>query len=69
MQSHEGDVTIFAADGSSVIPRRRQADGAGGGHGLMIIESCSSGWGVENFQGGKRVWVRLHPHPVFHQDG
>ncbi|MEV6967935.1 ATP-binding protein [Hamadaea sp. NPDC051192] len=62
VQSHEQGVTIKAADGSSVVPRRRAA-GENGGFGLQIIEAISEGWGVEEFQGGKRVWVRLRPCP------
>ncbi|MEV0268011.1 MAG: ATP-binding protein [Hamadaea sp.] len=62
VQSHEQGVTIKAADGSSVVPRRRDP-GDDGGFGLQIIEAISEGWGVEEFQGGKRVWVRLGACP------
>jgi len=64
LQAHEGQVLVQAADGSSVIPRDRgpHADG-GGGYGLRVIESCGESWGVEDFHGGKQVWVRLRPCP------
>ena len=63
VQAHEDDVTLSAADGSSVVPRRRAA-GETGGYGLAIIEQFSAAWGVENHHGGKRVWVRLAPYPA-----
>lgn len=59
MQSHEGRVILKAADGSSVVPRDRGPRANGGGYGIRLIESCSEAWGVEDFRGGKRVWVRL----------
>jgi anti-sigma regulatory factor (Ser/Thr protein kinase) len=64
LQAHEGQVLVKAADGSSVIPRDRgpNADG-GGGYGIRVIESCGESWGVEDFRGGKQVWVRLRPCP------
>jgi hypothetical protein len=55
-------VTIGAADGSSVQPRRRDADDDSG-RGLAIIEALSARWGVHEHEGGKRVWVQLPRHP------
>lgn len=55
---HNGQVTVSAADGSAVVPRRREAD-IDGGRGIAMIEALSHSWGVENHNGGKRVWVRL----------
>jgi anti-sigma regulatory factor (Ser/Thr protein kinase) len=56
-------VTIRVADGSAVVPRRRDpADD--GGRGLVLIEALAAAWGVENYQGGKRVWVRLRQPPT-----
>jgi anti-sigma regulatory factor (Ser/Thr protein kinase) len=63
MQAHEGQVVVKAADGSSVVPRDRGPRAGGGGYGLRVIEACSEAWGVEDFQGGKQVWVRLRPCP------
>jgi anti-sigma regulatory factor (Ser/Thr protein kinase) len=62
VQAHADRVTVSAADGSSVIPRRRDADEAGG-RGLAVIEAFSHRWGVEDHEGGKRVWIRLRPCP------
>lgn len=53
---HGGRVTVSAADGSGVLPRRSESDG---GRGLILIEAMAEAWGVEDYQGGKRVWVRL----------
>ena len=62
LTAHDGDVTIAAADGSAVVPRRREADRTGG-RGLMLIEALSTDWGVHDHEGGKRVWVQLPPYP------
>jgi anti-sigma regulatory factor (Ser/Thr protein kinase) len=63
MQSHEGRVILRAADGSSVVPRDRGPGAEGRGYGIRLIESCGEAWGVEDFHGGKRVWVRLRVCP------
>ena len=62
VQAHEGTVTISAADGSSVVPRRRRGQRSGG-LGLVLIEQLSTKWWVENHHGGKRVWIKLTPYP------
>lgn len=59
---HNQQVTLTAADGSAVIPERRDPSNHGG-RGIMIIEMLAERWGVETSQDGKRVWVRLEPHP------
>ncbi|MEV6970363.1 ATP-binding protein [Hamadaea sp. NPDC051192] len=56
-------VTITAADGSAVLPERREPD-AKGGRGIIIIEMLAERWGVDSHHGGKHVWVRLAPHPA-----
>ncbi|MEH1129626.1 ATP-binding protein [Micromonospora sp. CPCC 206061] len=58
VQAHGDRVIVSAADGSSVVPRRRRADDAGG-RGLAVIEAFAPRWGVEDHEGGKRVWVEL----------
>ncbi|GIE36375.1 hypothetical protein Ait01nite_094200 [Actinoplanes italicus] len=60
LEAHGGRVIVSVADGSSVVPRRRDPDGVGG-RGMALIEALSAGWTVENYQGGKRVRVEL-PH-------
>jgi anti-sigma regulatory factor (Ser/Thr protein kinase) len=62
IESHDGRVIIAVADGSSVVPRRRDPDDAGG-RGLALIEGMSAGWGVHDHEGGKRVWVELGACP------
>ncbi|MEV4415807.1 ATP-binding protein [Catellatospora sp. NPDC049609] len=63
VQAHGAMVTVSAADGSSVIPRRREP-GPHGGLGLALIERFAAGWGVEDHHGGKRVWIRLRAYPA-----
>jgi anti-sigma regulatory factor (Ser/Thr protein kinase) len=62
VQSHDDQVVLCVADGSSVVPRRRDPDEAGG-RGLAVIEALSTGWGVRDHEGGKQVWVELKPYP------
>jgi len=62
VQAHGDQVTVSAADGSSVVPRRRRPDDAGG-RGLELIEALSARWGVEDHEGGKRVWIELAACP------
>jgi anti-sigma regulatory factor (Ser/Thr protein kinase) len=69
LHAHEEHVTISAADGSAVIPSRRDDPDGDGGRGLAIIEALSQRWGVEDHHGGKRVWVLLAPHPSPQADG
>lgn len=61
VQAHDQHVTLGAADGSSVVPRRRDATDEGG-RGLAIVEALVERWGVHNHHGGKRVWARLPEH-------
>jgi anti-sigma regulatory factor (Ser/Thr protein kinase) len=65
VQSHDGQVRLSVADGSSVVPRRRDPDGIGG-RGIAVIEALSARWGVDDHEGGKRVWVDLANHPGDH---
>lgn len=62
VQAHEETIMISAADGSSIVPRRKRGQRSGG-LGLVLIERLSTAWWVENHQGGKRVWIRLMPYP------
>jgi anti-sigma regulatory factor (Ser/Thr protein kinase) len=63
LQAHEDHVTVGAADGSPIVPRRRDEPDSDGGRGVFIIEALSARWGVHDHHGGKRVWVQLLPHP------
>jgi anti-sigma regulatory factor (Ser/Thr protein kinase) len=62
VEAHDGRVVLCVADGSSVVPRHRDPDDAGG-RGLAVIEALSAGWGVKDHQGGKQVWIELEPYP------
>ncbi|WP_430786181.1 ATP-binding protein [Actinoplanes sp. G11-F43] len=63
LEAHGGRVTVSVADGSSVVPRRRDPDGDGG-RGIALIEALAAAWSVQNYQGGKRVRVELLPCEV-----
>jgi anti-sigma regulatory factor (Ser/Thr protein kinase) len=63
LQAHEEHVTVAAADGTAVVPRRRDDPDSDGGRGLLLIEALSTRWGVHDHHGGKRVYVQLRPHP------
>lgn len=62
VEAHDGRVLLCVADGSSVVPRRRDPDDTGG-RGLAVIEALAARWGVRDHQGGKQVWIELDPHP------
>ncbi|AEV83339.1 histidine kinase [Actinoplanes sp. SE50] len=62
VEAHDRRVIVSVADGSSVVPRRRDPDGAGG-RGIALIEALAEGWTVHNHEGGKQVRVRLVPCP------
>jgi anti-sigma regulatory factor (Ser/Thr protein kinase) len=63
--AHDRDVTVSVADGSAVVPRRRDTgDGGEGGRGVVLIEALTRRWGVEDHEGGKRVWALLPPCPA-----
>ncbi|MET8908409.1 ATP-binding protein [Micromonospora sp. NPDC004551] len=62
VQSLDGRVVVSVADGSAIVPRRRAPD-PDGGRGITVIEAFSAWWGIEDHDGGKRVWVELTPCP------
>ena len=62
LEAYGEHVIVSVADGSSVVPRRRDPDSSGG-RGILLIEALSAGWSVENHEGGKRVRVELPPCP------
>ena len=65
VSAHDRQVTVKVADGSSVAPRRREAGRDDlGGRGVQIIEALTERWGVEEHEGGKRVWALLPPCPA-----
>ncbi|MEU4426015.1 ATP-binding protein [Actinoplanes sp. NPDC024001] len=67
VEAHDDVVIVSVADGSSVVPRRRDPDGVGG-RGIALIEALSAGWIVQNHEGGKRVRVELLPCPGVRND-
>jgi anti-sigma regulatory factor (Ser/Thr protein kinase) len=53
---------VAVADGSAVRPVVRQLDGsAPRGRGMRLVEQIAARWGVEDHEGGKRVWLELAP--------
>jgi anti-sigma regulatory factor (Ser/Thr protein kinase) len=53
---------LSVADGSAVRPVVRQLDGsAPRGRGMRLVEHIADRWGVEDHEGGKRVWLELVP--------
>ncbi|WP_092545857.1 ATP-binding protein [Actinoplanes derwentensis] len=68
LEAHDATVVVSVADGSAVVPRRRDPDGIGG-RGIALIEALSAGWSVQNYQGGKRVRVELLACPGAGSDG
>ena len=58
VEAHDRRVRMSVADGSSVIPRRRDPDRTGG-RGLALIEAVATRWWIEEHEGGKRVWAEL----------
>ena len=65
LEAHDERVVVSVADGSSVVPRRRDPDDVGG-RGIALIEAMSRGWTVQNYEGGKRVRVEMLPCPGVH---
>lgn len=56
----EAALRIALADGSSIKPVVRElTDDRPSGRGMYIVEVLASRWGVEEREGGKRVWVEL----------
>lgn len=53
-------VRVSVADGSSIRPLIAEIDHTRArGRGMRIIEGISDGWGTDDHDGGKRVWVEL----------
>jgi anti-sigma regulatory factor (Ser/Thr protein kinase) len=53
-------VRIEVVDGSTAMPRRRQASSVDeGGRGIALVEALSTAWGSEASAGGKTVWFEL----------
>ncbi|GLW34152.1 ATP-binding protein [Actinoplanes regularis] len=62
VEADGGRVVVSVADGSSVVPRRRDPDEVGG-RGLVLIEALAENWTVHDHHGGKQVRVALPPCP------
>jgi anti-sigma regulatory factor (Ser/Thr protein kinase) len=53
---------ISVADGSAIRPVVRELeDGAARGRGMRLVAQIAQRWGVEDHDGGKRVWLDLAP--------
>jgi anti-sigma regulatory factor (Ser/Thr protein kinase) len=62
IEASGAQIIVSVADGSAVVPRRREPDGRGG-RGLMLVEALTRRWHVEEHEGGKRVRAELRPYP------
>jgi len=62
VEAHDERVMLCVADGSSVVPHRREPDGSGG-RGVAVIEALAAAWDVRDHQGGKQVRVQLAQYP------
>ncbi|WP_411104575.1 ATP-binding protein [Streptomyces sp. cmx-4-9] len=66
----EDRLRIEVTDGNPAPPVRpppgqSRRPGRPGGHGLLIVERLSRGWGSQPWSGGKSVWVEVAcPSPV-----
>ena len=64
LHAHEGHVTVSVADGSVMLPRLHGDAGRvdrESGRGVTIVAALAERWGVEDHEGGKRVWALLPP--------
>ncbi|MEU8660167.1 ATP-binding protein [Actinoplanes philippinensis] len=62
LEAYGPHVIFSVADGSSVVPRRREPDGRGG-RGLVLVEALTRRWHVEEHEGGKRVRAEMRLYP------
>ncbi|PPK93809.1 anti-sigma regulatory factor (Ser/Thr protein kinase) [Kineococcus xinjiangensis] len=54
------DLLVAVSDGSSIrLVVKELTETEESGRGLGIVAALGSAWGVEDWEGGKRVWVRL----------
>ena len=57
-------VRVEVGDGSTALPEARTPTvNEPGGRGLSLVEALSSGWGVIETMGGKRVWFEVTAKP------
>jgi anti-sigma regulatory factor (Ser/Thr protein kinase) len=62
LESSDGWLRIAVADGSAVLPVVGELRGdQPRGRGMQIVEALADRWGVEEVDGGKRVWFVLGP--------
>jgi anti-sigma regulatory factor (Ser/Thr protein kinase) len=53
-------IRIALADGSSIRPLIKElSHERPGGRGMTLVAAIATGWGAEDHNGGKRVWVDL----------
>jgi anti-sigma regulatory factor (Ser/Thr protein kinase) len=60
IQHTDSTVRVEVGDTSPLLPRRVRARATSlRGRGLLIVERCADGWGVEKRAFGKVVWFEL----------
>lgn len=58
----EAWLRIAVVDGSAIRPVMRELSlDQPGGRGLQMVQTLADRWGVEDHDGGKRIWLELHP--------
>ena len=58
----EAWLRIAVVDGSAIRPVVRELSmGHPRGRGLQMVQSIADRWGVEDHDGGKRIWLELRP--------
>ena len=62
LEYSDGWLRIAVADGSAVRPVVGELRGdQPRGRGMQIVDAIADDWGVEDVDGGKRVWFSLRP--------
>ena len=62
LEYSDGWLRIAVADGSAVRPVVGELRGdQPRGRGMQIVDAIADDWGVEDVDGGKRVWFSLQP--------
>jgi anti-sigma regulatory factor (Ser/Thr protein kinase) len=60
IERHPGRVRVAVRDGSPLVPHRGEPTPSDvRGRGMVIVERCTSRWGVEHGAHGKAVWFEV----------
>lgn len=60
----EHGLRVSLADGSAIRPMVRELDRtAERGRGMRLVAALAERWGIDDYHGGKRVWLQLPVDP------